>query len=66
GQVIVSVNNGDEAQVRFTAPWLPKTGVIKVLFENRMLAIKDGSFEDSYGRLQRHVYLFFPPPDPIH
>jgi len=58
GQAIVSVNNGDAAPARFTAPWLPKDGVVKVLFENRTLPVKDGAFEDAYARLQRHVYVF--------
>ena len=57
GQVIVSVNNGDAAPARFSAPWLPKAGVVEVLFENRTLPVKGGAFADSYGRLQRHVYV---------
>ncbi|MBC7326867.1 beta-galactosidase, partial [bacterium] len=55
---VLTINSSKEAQrgIRFALPSLKGKKKAKVLFEDRIIEVKDGLWEDSYAGYERHLY----------
>lgn len=55
--ITVNTKPGELKEVRITAPFLAHARQATVMFENRTVPVENGVIADSFGGLERHVYV---------